>query len=65
MSAISRGLWMPEAVALCRAHEVPIDPFFRPIFSPHSWQRRLRRATARSRLRRALAAQGSGVITLA
>jgi len=65
MSAISRGLWMPEAVALCRAYEVPIDPFFRPIFSPHSWQRRLRRATGRSRLRRALAAQENGVITLA
>ena len=64
MSAISRGLWMPEAVALCRAHEVPIDPFFRPIFSPHSWQRRLRRATARSRLRRALAAQDYGVFSL-
>lgn len=64
MSAISRGLWMPEAIALCRAHEVPIDPFFRPNFSPHSWQRRLRRAAGRSRLRRALAAQKGGIITL-
>ena len=65
MSAISRGLWMPEAVALCRAHEVAIDPFFRPVFSPHSWQRRLRRAIGRSRLRRALAALENGVINLA
>ena len=65
MSAISRGLWMPEALALCRAHEVSIDPFFRPIFPPHSWQRRLRRATGRSRLRRAVAAQKDGIITLA
>jgi hypothetical protein len=65
MSAISRGLWMPEAIALCRAHKVPIEPFFRPIFSHHSWQRRLRRATARSRLRRALAAQKDVIINLA
>jgi hypothetical protein len=65
MSAISRGLWMPEAIALCRAHDVPIDPFFRPIFSPRSWQRRLRRALGRSRLRRALASQHHRVIALA
>jgi hypothetical protein len=64
MSAISRSLWMPDAIALCRAHEVRIDPFFRPIFSPHSWQRRLRRALGRSRLRRALHVQKNGVITL-
>lgn len=64
MSAISRGLWMPEAVALCCAHAVPINPFFRPIFSPHSWQRRLRRAIGHSRFRRALAAQENGVINL-
>jgi hypothetical protein len=65
MSAISRGLWMPEAIALCRAQEVPIEPFFRPVFSPRSWQRRLRRALGRSRLRRALHAQKNGVINLA
>ena len=64
MSAISRGLWMPDAIALCRAHEVQIDPFFRPIYSPRSWQRRLRRALGRVRLRRALRAQTGGVITL-
>ena len=64
MSAISRGLWMPEAIALCRAHDVAIDPFFRPVFSPRSWQRRLRRAIGRSRLRRALAAQKKHAITL-
>lgn len=64
MSAISRGLWMPEAIALCRAHGVAIDPLFRPIFSPTPWRRRLRRALGRWRLRRALAAQQSGVITL-
>jgi hypothetical protein len=64
MSAISRGLWMPEAIALCRANGVPIDPFFRPVFSSRSWQRRLRRAVGRSRLRRALAAQKNEVIAL-
>ncbi len=64
MSAISRGLWMPKAIEFCRAYDVPIEPFFRPIFSPHSWPRRLRRAIGRSRLQRALAAQENGVITL-
>jgi hypothetical protein len=54
MSAISRGLWMPDAIELCRAHEVQIDPFFRPVFSGRSWQRRFRRALGRSRLRREL-----------
>ena len=64
MSAISRGLWMPEAIALCRQHGVAIDPFFRPIFSPRPWQRRLRRALGRYRLRRALAAPKNRVIAL-
>ncbi len=54
MSAISRGLWMPEAIALCRNYGVTIDPFFRPIFSSYSWPRRLGRAVGRTRLRRAL-----------
>jgi hypothetical protein len=57
MSAISRGLWMPEAIALCRQHQVEIDPFFRPIYSPRPWQRRLRRAIGRARLKRALREQ--------
>jgi hypothetical protein len=64
MSAISRGLWMPQAIALCRAHEVAIDPFFRPIFSSAPWRRRLLRALGRWKLRRALATQQSSVITL-
>jgi hypothetical protein len=57
MSAISRGLWMPDAIALCQEHGIPIEPFFRPRFSPRPWQRRLRRALGRARLRRALRAQ--------
>lgn len=64
MSAISRGLWMPDAIALCRKHEIPIEPFFRPLFSPRPWQRRLRRALGRARLRRALRAQTGKPIEL-
>ena len=64
MSAISRGLWMPDAIELCRAHGVTIDPFFRPLFSPRPWQRRLRRALGRARLRRALSAQKAKAIEL-
>ena len=64
MSAISRGLWMPDAIALCREHQVAIDPFFRPIYSPRPWQRRLRRAIGRARLKRALREQARGAIEL-
>jgi hypothetical protein len=64
MSAISRGLWMPEAIALCREHHVKIEPFFRPLSSPQSWQRRLRRALGRARLKRALRAQRGTPIEL-
>ena len=56
MSAISRGLWMPDAIKLCREHQVNIDWNFRPDYSPRPWQRRLRRAIGRSRLRRELRA---------
>ncbi len=59
MSAISRGFWMPEAIALCRAHDVTIDPFFRPVYSPRSWQRNLRRLLSRRH-----SVQKSGVIDL-
>ena len=62
MSAISRGLWMPDAIALCQEHGIAIEPFFRPLFSPRPWQRRLRRAIGRARLRRALRAhQGKSI----
>ncbi len=64
MSAISRGLWMPEAIALCREHGVAIDPFFRPLFSKQPWQPRLRRALGRVRLQRALRNQARGVVEL-
>ena len=64
MSAISRGLWMPEAIEHCRIHDVTIDPFFRPVFSPQPWRRRFRRSLGRRRLARALHAQKGRVIDL-
>jgi hypothetical protein len=64
MSAISRGLWMPDAIALCREHHVEVDPFFRPVYSPRPWQRRLRRAVGRARLKRALRLQQASAIEL-
>jgi hypothetical protein len=64
MSAISRGLWMPQAIDLCRTHRVPIEPFFRPIYSPRTWQRRVRRAIGRMRLGRALRARKGETIDL-
>jgi hypothetical protein len=64
MSAISRGLWMPEAIELCRSEGVTIKPFFRPVFPRPSWQRRLRRALGRARLKRALAAQKNKPVEL-
>ena len=64
MSAISRGLWMPDAIALCRKYQVEIDPFFRPIYSPRPWLRRLRRAVGRARLQRALRRQERSAIQL-
>lgn len=64
MSAISRGLWMKEAIGLCRAHKVAIDPYFRPVYSTLTWRRRLRRAAGRARLRRALQAQAGRVLEL-
>jgi hypothetical protein len=64
MSAISRGFWMPEAIALCRSHGVQIDPFFRPIYSRRPWQRRLRRILGRRHSAQALRVQKNGVIDL-
>ncbi|MEO6871670.1 MAG: hypothetical protein ABI233_05555 [Chthoniobacterales bacterium] len=64
MSAISRGLWMPEAIALCREHTVEIEPRFRPLFSHIPWRRRLRRTLGRSRLRRALRRQDGRPVQL-
>jgi hypothetical protein len=64
MSAISRGLWMPDALTLCREHGIAIEAFFRPLFSPRPWQRRLRRAIGRARFRHALRTQQGKPIEL-
>lgn len=64
MSAISRGFWMPEAIALCREHGVEIDPFFRPVFPKQKWQKGLRRALGRYCWQRAFRRQRAGTIEL-
>lgn len=53
MSAISRGFWMPDALALCRSHGVKIEPLPRPVYSSSSWKRRVQRALSRRRFERA------------
>lgn len=64
MSAISRGLWTPEAIALCREHEVEVDPSFRPTLPTNSWQRRWRRMVGRARLKQALRKQRDRMMEL-
>ncbi len=54
MSAITRGLWTAEAIAMCREHGVEISPRFRAEYSANSALRRFRRALTRRRLRREL-----------
>ena len=50
MSAIVRGLWMPEALALCDEHGVETRPRLRGIYSDNQWQQRIRRALTRRRI---------------
>lgn len=64
MSAISRGFWMPEAIALCRAQNVTIEPLLRPVYSPRSCQRRLRRMLGRRGFEQALLAHKNKGIDL-
>ena len=40
------------------------DPFFRPVYSPRAWQRRLQRVIGRSRLRRQLARRHEQILAL-
>ncbi len=49
MSGISRGLWMPQAIALCREHNLEIQPKFRPNFVENPSARKFRRAIGRVR----------------
>lgn len=64
MSAIVRGLWTPEAVALCRKHNLRIRPRFRSTDSPPKRIRRWRRAVDAVRFPLARALQGSRPINL-
>jgi hypothetical protein len=64
MSAISRRLWTPEAIALCRKEGVRIRPHFRFEHSESASRRRFRRGLGRISLALALAGQGSRQIDL-
>ena len=64
MSAIVRGLWMPDALALCKEHGVEIRPRVRGIFSSNRWKQRIRRALTRRRIKQALARNPQAIIDL-
>lgn len=64
MSAIVRGLWTREALAMCRSNNLPIVPHFRGAYSEKSLLRRWRRRATRRRLPRELVVARSGVIDL-
>ena len=64
MSAISRRLWTPQAISLCRSEHVRIHPRFRLEHSDVAWRRRLRRGLGRARLALALTRQGNHEIDL-
>ena len=64
MSAISRRLWTPEALSLCRQERVRIHPPFRLEHSDVAWRRRLRRGLGRARLALALVRQRNHEIDL-
>ena len=49
MSAISRSLWTPEAIALCQRDGVSIQPEFRLAHTNVAWRRRWRRGVGRMR----------------
>ena len=64
MSAIVRGLWTREALAMCDAHGFAIRPHFRGTYSANSSVRRLRRALTRRRQERELAKVRGSIIDL-
>jgi hypothetical protein len=64
MSAISRSLWTPEAISLCRNEQLRIEPSFRMEHSPVAWRRRLRRGIGRVRFALAFARQRNEPIDL-
>lgn len=64
MSAIVRGLWTPEALALCEQVALEIQPAFRSAHSDRAWLRRFRRSVDRLTLALALARQRPHVLNL-
>jgi hypothetical protein len=64
MSAIVRGLWTPEALALCEETGLEIQPRFRSTLTDAPWRRRFRRGVDRITLALALARQRHHVINL-
>ncbi len=64
MSAITRGLWTADAIALCQQHGLRIHPAFRLRYANTKWGRRWRRAVGRARYAIARALQGSKPIAL-
>jgi hypothetical protein len=64
MSAISRRLWTPEAIAMCRREGIRIQPHFRLEHSATAWRRRFRRGIGRISLALALARQRDREIDL-
>jgi hypothetical protein len=64
MSAIVRGLWTTEAIAMCRKAGIEIRPGFRSVHSDVAWRRRLRRGLDRLKLAFVLPKQRRQVIDL-
>ena len=64
MSAIVRGLWTPQALALCRESGFEIRPRFRSELSDVAWRRRFRRGVDRIRRAFAIAKQSRQPIDL-
>ena len=64
MSAIVRGLWTTEALALCRKHDFRISPEVRGTYTDQRWLQRWRRLLTRRRIAHELARLGDAVIDL-
>jgi hypothetical protein len=64
MSAVVRGLWTPQALALCRESQFEIKPRFRSEHSDVAWRRRFRRGLDRIKRAFALARQRQQIIDL-
>lgn len=50
-SAIVRSLWLPEALAMCEAHGIPVKPRLRGLYRPGQKSKKLRRVVGRLALR--------------